>query len=872
MKFSGSSEEKRNAAFSSSRLFGFLILVVPLCSVFAPEILRADFVAHYDASVPEAHRAAINQALDIWRKQLGVTSSQIVDVNIGTFEEPRGSLAKTSEPTWAINFAGAPQSGTLYSLAAMNIFTNTNSNGSAPEIEISYNTSYSWYAGLDKNPAPDEYDLITTMIHEVTHGLGFWKTVQSNGSWGRCWNGTTVPTAWDRQLGISSGAYLINLGNPIPTSKWVAGTTTYWQGDAGMAADPRPNTLIYNPAPWQSGSNLSHLDESTYNGIFEMMSPSGSPGEALHEIGPIMQGMLIDMGYTDITDMRKSWAAGSGNWSVPGNWWDPKHVQTGSIPGWTRVMLQYPGDFAAATTITVDVNADLIDLTNLARLEVNGGDITMKYDMTNGGVVNISNGKKIVAENVYNHDWADLPKSGLPSPRPVIRVTGNTSLLESRHKLEIAYGDVYIEGGGRASAEGVEVMNTMTLNATGNGSRIAVTTGVLNAGTVSVEAQSHLSANEFLNKQWGDLLVSGDGSEAVFTSTVQGTEDSSIRVEAKGKLRAYAIENKGSAILSVRDGVSEISVGTSIMNQATFDVLHGGLAEANLLSNYGSTTIRDSNSKLEITSVVSNHGFIEVADQGHLKTGMLSNSATVQIGANSTLAVDGLLTNFAGSVITNKGSITSDSFQNMGLLTLAQEGTNPLPTIFCRGDWATATSGRITGQGTITIAGDFTNISTQGTPALDLADIGLVFVDDQTIQNETYYVRPWSGIPRTGGDLYLQDLILEGVDDDHTSILDVNGWTIFWTGMFDLQPYTYIIDSMRPDRLLSDIVRQVNVGDIPDDAHRLGSLHLQNAERVNLIAIPEPASWLLAIAMIAMVFSSRRVYPARIPGLIRRQR
>ena len=857
MKFSGTADQKHYGANFSSTLFGFLILIVSLHSVFTPDNVRADFVAHYDPSVPAAYQTAINKALDIWRKQLSMTPSQVVDVNIGTYNTPQGSLAASGPSGLIANFANAPNTATWYPLAAKNILTSTNSNGAASEIAIDYNTAYSWYTGLDKQPGTNEYDLITTMIHEVAHGLGIFKSIQPTGAWGWSLNGQALPSAWEQHLTLANGAYLIQLGNPIPAVDWSPGTNTYWQGAAGRAADPLPNTQIYNPATWQAGSSLSHLDEYTYNGIFAMMTPAGSPGEALHEVGPIMQGMLIDMGYTNIIDMRKTWAAGSGNWSVPGNWWDPRNVATGSVPGWTRVMLQYPGDFTASTTITVDMNADLMELTNLARLEVNGGDITMNYNVTNGGVINISNGKKIVAENVLNHDWADLPKDGFPSPRPVIRVTGNTSLLESREKLEIEYGDVFVESGGKTSSKSVEVMDAMTLNSTGNGSQIAVTSDIINAGSVNVKGQSHLNADEFLNKQSGLLLVSGDGSEVQFTSTVQGTENSAIRVEAKGKLQANVIENTGTATLTVQNSVSEISVSTSIYNQATFDILDGGLAKANLLSNYGSTTVRNSNSKLEITTAVSNFGSIEVTDRGHLKTGMLTNSATVQVGANSTLTVDGLLKNFAGSVITNKGSITTDSFQNLGLLSMAQDGTNPLPTIFCKGDWATAASGRITGQGIITMAGDFTNISTQGTPALDLADIGLVFVDDQTSQNETYYVRPWSDISQTGGDLYVHDLILEGMDDNHTHILDVNGWTIYWTGMFDFQPYTYIIDSLHPNRLLSDIVQQVNLGDIPADAHRLKSLYLQNAERVNLIAIPEPTSLLLAIGMIAMIFCSR---------------
>ena len=57
---------------------------------------------------------------------------------------------------------------------------------------------------------------------------------------------------------------------------------------------------LYAPNRWDSGSSYSHLDELAYpNGTLNsLMTPALGPGEAIHDLGPIVRGIFLDMGWT----------------------------------------------------------------------------------------------------------------------------------------------------------------------------------------------------------------------------------------------------------------------------------------------------------------------------------------------------------------------------------------------------------------------------------------------------------------------------------------------------------------------------------------------------------------------------------------------
>ncbi|HEY8184522.1 MAG TPA: PA domain-containing protein, partial [Pyrinomonadaceae bacterium] len=79
------------------------------------------------------------------------------------------------------DFTGAPFSGTWYSVALANAINGSDLNGAAQEINAHFNVNLGnpgcldnihFYLGLDNNHGNDT-DLVTVLLHEFSHGLGF---------------------------------------------------------------------------------------------------------------------------------------------------------------------------------------------------------------------------------------------------------------------------------------------------------------------------------------------------------------------------------------------------------------------------------------------------------------------------------------------------------------------------------------------------------------------------------------------------------------------------------------------------------------------------------------------------------------------------
>ena len=69
-------------------------------------------------------------------------------------------------------------------------------------LQISLNSRFeSWYLGLDANPEPDQHDLVTTVLHELCHGLGLVSSIRHRDGTGEAQLGLTNrpdPLVFDR--------------------------------------------------------------------------------------------------------------------------------------------------------------------------------------------------------------------------------------------------------------------------------------------------------------------------------------------------------------------------------------------------------------------------------------------------------------------------------------------------------------------------------------------------------------------------------------------------------------------------------------------------------------------------------------------------
>jgi hypothetical protein len=259
--------------------------------------------------------AAFNYAGQIWSSVLNGGIPVIVDVCL--YSKLPGDLLGIAAPSnWYSGFANAPLSGTSYPVALANQRVNRDLNGpDVPEIGASFSADYTWYYGIDGQVPVDQYDFVTTVLHEIGHGLGFLGSAnwddgtpaivdgqivnECNGSRGVGCLGSP-PRAYDRF--VEYGPKLVGgfdnpslaLGNALTSG----GTGLLFNGP-GANGGTQYAAVLYAPSSWKSGSSYSHLNDDTYDETTNaLMTHALSKREAVHHPGPIALGILADQGWS----------------------------------------------------------------------------------------------------------------------------------------------------------------------------------------------------------------------------------------------------------------------------------------------------------------------------------------------------------------------------------------------------------------------------------------------------------------------------------------------------------------------------------------------------------------------------------------------
>lgn len=112
-----------------------------------------------------------------------------------------GVLGSAGATGFHRDFTGAPQPGTWYHRALANKLAGVDLNTTQPDLVINFSTNFNFYLGLDNNHG-NQNDLVTVLLHEIAHGIGFSQTASLTS--GSLLSG--FPDAYNRQmLDISNG-------------------------------------------------------------------------------------------------------------------------------------------------------------------------------------------------------------------------------------------------------------------------------------------------------------------------------------------------------------------------------------------------------------------------------------------------------------------------------------------------------------------------------------------------------------------------------------------------------------------------------------------------------------------------------------------
>lgn len=266
----------------------------------APAV-TAQFDVTYDGFSDEAKRA-FQAAVDVW----AVTLDTDVPIRVDAKWTPLGSqvLGQAGPENVLRDFQGASQTGTWHPVSLANALRGSDLTPGKPHISAEFSSNFgNWYYGTDGATPGDKYDLMSVVLHELGHGLGFIGSMTvagGQGSWGL---NSGFPFIYERFVEDAQGQKILDTTLFPNPSTQLAGqlqsSRLFFNGKGARAANGSKPVHIYTPMTWDEGSSFSHLDEVTFptGSQNSLMSPQLAMGEAIHSPGPVGLGMLRDMGW-----------------------------------------------------------------------------------------------------------------------------------------------------------------------------------------------------------------------------------------------------------------------------------------------------------------------------------------------------------------------------------------------------------------------------------------------------------------------------------------------------------------------------------------------------------------------------------------------
>ncbi|MCB0933241.1 MAG: cadherin-like domain-containing protein [Mycobacterium sp.] len=183
-------------------------------------------------------------------------------------------------------------SGFFNTVVQQKVLTGVDPNGSSADGQIDWNFGQPWAFG--SSVGNNQYDFTSTALHELVHTLGFLSNIDAPGSNnGRNW------TTFDSFVVTANGSDPIRNDfswNTAFNSYLTSGM--YFAGPNAVAVYGGPVPL-YTPSPWQSGSSMSHLSDSSFYGNNDkLMNAQVSLGPSLRTLSTLELAVLKDLGYT----------------------------------------------------------------------------------------------------------------------------------------------------------------------------------------------------------------------------------------------------------------------------------------------------------------------------------------------------------------------------------------------------------------------------------------------------------------------------------------------------------------------------------------------------------------------------------------------
>ncbi len=266
---------------------------------------KSNIVVTYNGFTSEA-RKAFQYAVDIWETILESPVPIHMEANWVVMEGTTLGSCYSNGYYLGLYF-GALMPYAYYPIAVAEKMAKSEITDSfEPDLVAQFNKDAEWYYGTDGQTPTGKYDLVTVVLHEIGHGIGFIGTMglnEDNSSLGEYGFSNGLTLSFDHHLeGLDSIRLTDTLVYDVPSVELKQAMTNgklYYNSPVLKFNNNNERAKMYAPSSFDPGSSVYHLDEFKYphGNPNSLMTPFTSFAESVHDPGPVTMGMLADWGW-----------------------------------------------------------------------------------------------------------------------------------------------------------------------------------------------------------------------------------------------------------------------------------------------------------------------------------------------------------------------------------------------------------------------------------------------------------------------------------------------------------------------------------------------------------------------------------------------
>ena len=267
---------------------------------------KSEIIVDYSL-FPQKAKDAFEYAVSIWES---IIESDIpIYIHASWRSLDKNVLGSAGPADYFTNFKNIPHSNRFYPVAVVEKITKSEiSDSLSPDIVATFNKDVNWYYGTDGQTPDLQYDFVTVVLHEITHGLGFtgFFSINNNKQGVYIFNEIGDAAAFDLLAVRKNNNQLVDTTiykmPSILLGKVMVSNGLYANSPVAISVNNNQKPRLYAPSDFDEGSSIYHLNDLTYpsGNVNSLMTHAIGKGEAVHTPGPLTEGIMDDIGWRNM--------------------------------------------------------------------------------------------------------------------------------------------------------------------------------------------------------------------------------------------------------------------------------------------------------------------------------------------------------------------------------------------------------------------------------------------------------------------------------------------------------------------------------------------------------------------------------------------